>query len=193
MSNLPVELNADGVHSIAAPPQFTTTRSFAIELENLGQSTHVHLHLDDDLNRVASIEAGNHFVENESFRRVLVSTKPVEEAVTGKLKVVTGYGSGVTYVDVTVEPEPAHEPGRVIVDEQLAKPPAQPPEPRLVGQFESVLSRLVDSGGFPAFAFAVVAAFIAVAIAIAVDSIVVSLGIAIVLIVTVVAALAAVW
>ncbi len=191
MPTLSVELNGDGVHSIRAPDRFTTSRPFAIDLENAGRSTHVHLHLDDELDRVASIDAVNHFVEDESVRRIHVSTTDVSEPVRGKLKLVTGYGSGVEYVDVRIDPREETGEEDVVVDETLSKPPAEPPEPSFGDRVGMAVDRLIGAGGFPAIAVALVAVLLAVAVAVAVDSVVVTVAVAVVLAVTLVAVLLA--
>jgi len=74
VSTLSVELNGDAVHSIRAPDRFETTGPFAVALENEGRSTHVHLHFDDDLDRVVSVAETNHFVDDE--RPPNTSTSP---------------------------------------------------------------------------------------------------------------------
>ena len=193
MTTLSVELNGDGVHSIRAPERFTTTRPFAVELENRGRATHVHIHLDDELDRVASIDTGNHFVEEESFRRVHVSTTDVVEPVRGKLKIVTGYGSGVEYVDVRIDPTPERNEDEVIVDEALSKPPANPPDPPRSKRLQLAIERAVEAGGLPAIVVALAAAAVAVAVAVAVDSLLVSLSVAVVLVAAVAAVVAAFW
>ena len=193
MPTLSVELNGDGVHSIRAPGQFTTTRSFAVELENLGRATHVHLPLDDELDRVASIDAVNHFVDEKSFRRIHVSTAEVVDPVRGKLKIVTGYGSGVEYVDVRIEPAPDRGEDEVVVDETLSKPPADPPDPPPSKRVQLAIERAVEAGGLPAIVVALAAAAVAIAVAVAVDSLLVSVAVAIVLVAAVAAVIAAFW
>jgi len=191
---LPVELNGDGVHSIRAPDRFTTDRSFSVELENLGRSAHVHLHLDDDLDRVASLAAVNHFVEDGSIRRVHVSTADVEEPVRGKLKIVTGYGSGVRYVDVLIESPPDRGADEVIVDEKLARPPERTPaEPPLRQRVAAAIDRVVENGGIPAVVLALLAVLVAVAVAVTIDSVLVLIGVGVVLGVAAAAIASVVW
>ena len=189
MSTLAVELNGDEVHSISAPDRFTTSAPFSIELSNRGRSTHVHLHLDDDLDRVASIADANHYVEDEAVKRVHVSATGVDEPVHGKLKVVTGYGSNTTYVDVRIDPPPEVAPDEVVVDERLSKPPERsPPQPwptRLVAGIE----RAVERGGVPALLVSFLAVALGVAAAFAIDSVLVFLAVGLVLAVTLAATL----
>lgn len=175
--SLAVELNRDRLHGVEAPPSFATTESFAIELENLGEAVHVHLHLDDALSRVARIDSGNHFVEGGKTRRVAIDVGRVREQVSGKLKVVTGYGAETAYVDVTVEPP---EEGResVEVDERLSRPPDREVEP---SQLERAVERVLENGTLPVVAFAVFALVVAVLTAVFVNSTAVMLGVGIVI------------
>ncbi|WP_418282303.1 DUF7524 family protein [Halorubrum sp. DTA98] len=193
MPTLPVELNGDGVHSIRAPDRFTTTQPFAVEFENLGRSTHVHLHLDDELDRAASIGTANHYVEDESIRRVHVSVTAVDETVRGKLKIVTGYGSGVEYVDVRIDPPVETGADGVVVDETLSKPPERSPDPPPKKRLAMAIDRTIEAGGLPTITVALAAALAAVVIAVAVDSVLVSLLVAVVLTAAVAAVLVAVW
>jgi len=165
---LAVELNGDAVHSIRAPDRFATTGHFSIALENLGRSTHVHLHFDDDLDRVCSVGETNHFVDGESTKRVHVTADAVDGTVTGKLKIVTGYGSNTRYVDVEVDAPTQDVTERVTVDERFTKPPERPPDPPL-GQR---VSDAVAAG---------------VALALAIDSVIVSFAVGVVLTVSIAA------
>lgn len=170
MSTLSVELNGDAVHSIRAPDRFTTTGPFAIEFENLGRSTHVHLHVDDELDRVVSMRETNHFIDDESRRRVHISVDDVDEEIRGKLKVVTGYGSNTRYVDVLIEP-PVDDTGEAVtIDETLAKPPERTPAVPPSERAANLLDRLIDRGGLPAVILAFIAVAAGVAVAFSVDS-----------------------
>lgn len=124
---LPVHLNRDDLHDVAVPNTFEATGTFTIQLENHGAPLHVHLHLDDSLSEVATLEAGNHYVE-EDARQVVVDVRP-QGSVRGKLKVVAAYGATTRYVDVVIT-EPEESEDRVRVDESLSKPQPKPdPEP----------------------------------------------------------------
>jgi hypothetical protein len=121
---LPVHVSREELHSLGVPPSFETTGSFDIRLINHGESLHVHLHLDDDLTDVAELDAGNHYVEGDSERRVRVTvdTARIEgDELLGKLKVASAYGSETRWIDVTVR-KPDPEANTVQVDESLAKP-----------------------------------------------------------------------
>jgi len=97
-------------------------RPFAVALENEGRSTHVHLHFDDDLDRVVSVAETNHFVDDEATKHVHVSVADVAEPVRGKLKIVTGYGSETRYVDLRVDPPEDAAPDEVAaVDEAFTR------------------------------------------------------------------------
>jgi len=112
-------INRTAIHSLEVPDGFETEGSFVVDLRNEGEATHVHLHLDDALSEVASLDAGNHYVAGGSNREVRVNVSAAEEPVRGKLKVVTAYGAETRYVDVTVEPG---RKGSVAVDPELSKP-----------------------------------------------------------------------
>jgi hypothetical protein len=169
--SLPVDLNTDRLHEIDAPPTFVATDSFTVDLRNRGEAAHVHLHLDDDLSRVARLSTNNHYVEAETTRPVEVTVRPVTEPTTGKLKVVTGYGNETEYVEVTVEP-PTEEKQPVQVDERLSKPQRPEPEPTWQDRVQSV----VEESELPVVVLAVLAIVLALAVGIVANSAVVLLA-----------------
>ena len=188
---LDVELNGETVHDIDAPDSFVTDGPFPVVLENAGRSTHVHLHFDDDLDRVIAVDDVNHFVADEATRHVHVRTADVDEAVRGKLKIVTGYGSNASYVDVRVDPSPETPDESVAVDETLSAPPERPPPPPPQQRAVNALDRLVRRGGAAGVALGFVAIAAAVALAVAVDSAVVGLAVGVALMIAFGAALIA--
>jgi hypothetical protein len=120
MQSLAAEVNQTGVQTLSVPDAFETDDSFAVELRNHGEATHVHLHLDDELSTVASIATGNHYVEADSTHTVRVSVNDsIPDTVHGKLKLVTGYGSETHFVDLTITPT---QKPPVDIDPQLSKP-----------------------------------------------------------------------
>ncbi len=128
---LPVHVSRDEVHGIDVPPSFSPDGSFDVVFINHGRSVHVHLHLDDTLSTVASIDASNHYVEGESQRAVRVSVDVdalPEDGIEGKLKVVAAYGAQTRWVDIRLSP-PAREEASVEVDESLAEPQPREEEP----------------------------------------------------------------
>ncbi|WP_209309492.1 DUF7524 family protein [Haloarcula amylovorans] len=155
--SLPVHINRQELHGLEVPDTFETSDSFDVRLVNHGESTHVHLHLDDSLSKLAALEATNYHVDRDSERRVRV-TLDGDGETRGNLKVVTAYGSTTRYVDVRItEPEPDDEP--VQVDEDLAKP-----QPKTRSNSEFALADVSDyqvlaAGGVVLF-FAVLAAFL---------------------------------
>lgn len=133
---LPVHVSREELHSLDVPESFEADGPFEVIFRNHGTSVHVHLHLDDALSEVASIEANNHYVEGDSQRavRVTVDTSAVPDgSVLGKLKLVTGYGAETRWVDVEVG-TPNDGSGSVQVDESLASPQPRedPEEPSLI-------------------------------------------------------------
>ncbi|MFD1571962.1 DUF7524 family protein [Halorubrum laminariae] len=195
MPTLVVELNGNSVHEIRAPDRFTASGPFPISFENHGRSTHVHVHFDDDLDRVASVDETNHFVDDEATRHVHVSVSAddLAESVRGKLKIVTGYGSETRYVNVQIDPSTETDGDGVTVDETFTKPPERPPEVPLRQRVANSLDRLVERGSVPAAVLALVAVVAGVAVALAIDSTIVSLAVGVVIAVSVIAALLAVW
>ena len=192
MQTLSVELNGDAVHSIRAPDRFEATGPFSIALENRGRSTHVHLHFDDELDRALSIGETNHYVDDESTRRVHVAAAEVEEPIAGKLKVVTGYGSNTRYVDVRLDPPRDAGPDEVTVDETFTKPPERTPDPPPRQRAGNAIAGLVERGGVPGAVLGLLAVAAGVALALAVDSVVVSVAVGVVLTVSLAAVLLAV-
>lgn len=184
MSQLTVSLNEDGLHSIAAPASFEASEPFDVVLDNHGEAVHIHLNLDETLSTVADIRATNHYVEPDGSRPVGVGINPRTTAVTGRLKIATGYGAEVTYTTVTIRP-PEEDPKRVTVDESLAKPQREPPaEPTTA---EQIGARLADSGAGLVVAFGLIAVLLAVAVAATLESGVVIAGALVVLVGVVVA------
>ncbi|MFW6321041.1 MAG: DUF7524 family protein [Halohasta sp.] len=133
MARLSVDLNRDGLHEIAAPSSFETDGPFEIRLRNHGEAIHVHCNLDDDLSTVARLPESNHYVEPYSRRSVWIDTRRTDVPVTGRLKIVTGYGNESAYTTVTVSP-PGTVTERVVVDEELAKPQREEPPPPTPGE-----------------------------------------------------------
>lgn len=128
---LPVHVSQGEIHSLDVPASFETDGPFDVMFVNHGQSVHVHLHLDDDLSEVASIEASNHYVEGDSQRAVRVNVAPgglSDGPIRGKLKVVSGYGAVTRWIDIELQSE-EEESGSVEVDESLATPQPREPEP----------------------------------------------------------------
>ncbi|WP_137286955.1 DUF7524 family protein [Halorussus salinisoli] len=119
--SLPVRLNDDRLHDIQTRASFEATDSFPILLHNGDAPVHVHLHLDDELSRVASIPANNHFVDADSTRQVSVEVEPGSRPVEGQLKIVTGHGAKTDYVAVSIV-EPEDREDAVDVDATLADP-----------------------------------------------------------------------
>ena len=116
-------INRDGLHHIDVAPSFETDDSFSVSLANHGAPIHVHLHLDDNLSDVASLSAGNHYIEANSTEAVPITVH--DGPARGKLKVVTGYGAETAYVDVDIaEIDP--EKDSIPVDESLSKPRQKP-------------------------------------------------------------------
>jgi hypothetical protein len=116
---LPVDVNRRERNSLNVPASIETDDSFVIRVRNHGNAGRVHVHLDEDLSAVASLEDTNYYVEAQSTAAIPVS---VDEhgVVHGKIKLSAGYGATTRWVDVKLtEPD---DTGSVEVDESLAEP-----------------------------------------------------------------------
>ncbi|WP_123533195.1 DUF7524 family protein [Halosimplex salinum] len=168
---LPVHVNRERLHAIEVPDAFETDGSFDIAMVNHGQSVHVHLHLDDDLSEIATIEASNHFVDGESQRAVHVRVNGSGEA-TGTLKIASAYGAETRYVTVRIT-EPEETQQTVEVDESLSEPQPRAPDS---GSGGSPLASVADSPEFAVLVLGVVALVVAATVALLVDNVVVVAG-----------------
>jgi len=167
--SLAVHLNRDEPHAIeVANPSFEADSDFDIVLRNHGAALHVYLNLDDDLARVAELGTANHYVDEESVRRVRVHVNETGRPVRGRLKIVTGYGSETEYVTLSIVSTGPDE-RRVRVDEQLGQPQPKPEEP------------VIDPDRLPVIALGVVALLVAILAAIMIADPVVLVGVLVVI------------
>ncbi|WP_122090095.1 DUF7524 family protein [Halalkalicoccus subterraneus] len=155
---LPVEINRRSVHSIEpGVRQFETSESFTVELTNHGSATHVHLNIDDGLADAISLDGGNHFVEAGRTHRIEASVDQRSRPVSGRLKVVTGYGAETAVIDISlIPPDEPTEKVPVEVDERLSKP-----KPRTRDQPErttetTLPTRAIAAGGLVVLALLLV-------------------------------------
>jgi uncharacterized membrane protein YqaE (UPF0057 family) len=163
---LAAEINRRGIHSLEVPDVIETDGPFDVELRNHGEPTHVHLHLDDDLSRVASIDANNHYVKEQSTRPVRVHVDDLPDGeVRGKLKVVTAYGAETHYVNVLLDGT-GHE--EVTVDPDLSTPQSDPGPSALDA---------IDPETLPAVALGAVAVLLAVGAVVAPNGVNVIFGV----------------
>jgi len=116
---LPVHLNRQDRHSLEVPPSFETADSFVIAVNNHGEAGRLHVHLDDGLPEIATIEDTNFYVAANGVTEIPVSVHGTDH-VYGKLKVVSGYGAVTRWIDVEVT-EPDSD-DTVEIDEDLGKP-----------------------------------------------------------------------
>lgn len=179
--SLPVALNDGRLHEIDVGETFATTRSFAVNLENHGEAVHVHLHLDDTLSRVAELAAGNHYVEANGTESVRVEVRDVDETVTGRLKIVTGYGAETAIVEMTIEPTVV-EKSPVEVDETLAQPQtAERSDPPWAPLRDQWTQNPPNSTLLLVFVLAILAVLLALVVGLMVDSAPVLVGVGIVI------------
>lgn len=157
MDSLVVDLNRNGPQSIeAGPTAFHADGPFEIVLDNHGTALHVYLQLDDDLAEVVSLGAVNHFVDDESIRRVAVEVDESRAPVRGRLRIVTGYGTETAFVPIHVE-ERDEDAGRVAVDDSLSRPKPRPEPEKPAFSFDLEAAPLLLLGAL-AVAVAVLAA-----------------------------------
>lgn len=170
---LAVHISRDELHALEVPAAFETDGSFDVRLVNHAGSLHVHIHLDDALSEVASVDAPNHHVESNSERvvRVDVATDRLDdEERLGKLKLVSAYGAQTRWIDLRLSSPDASD-DTVEVDESLTTPP---PKEEPAGR--SVPSSAVDNSGLLVGGLALLAAVVAVAAAFLVQETLVTVG-----------------
>jgi hypothetical protein len=133
---LSVDLNRRSVHSIEAPERFETSESFVIELTNHGEAAHVHVNVDENLSGAVAFDGGNHFIQAGRTRRIEAAVDRRSRPVSGRLKIITGYGAEAVYVDVSLVPSNrSREKPPVEIDESLSMPqPRQGTTPRNRGR-----------------------------------------------------------
>lgn len=165
-SSLPVDLNRREPHRIDVDDEATVTGRFTIDFKNHGEAVHVHLNLDEALSRIATLRSGNHYVEKDTTLSVEVDVADIDEPVTGRLKIVTGYGTETEYVNLTIEP-PTEDAAPVEVDETLNRPQTNESEP---GTLATVRRRAKQDLTIPVVAFGVVAILIALGIGVTVNT-----------------------
>ena len=166
---LPVSLNGDRMHAVEAVPSFETAGSFVVRLESNGTPAHVHLHVDDALSTVASLDTNNHYVEDAC--EVTVAVAGGDRPVKGVLEITTGYGANTERVAVTVI-EPQRGTHYVDVDERFNAPPSR--------EAPEETGRAISGGTVVLVALAVLALAIALWTATAIGSTAVAVGAAIV-------------
>jgi hypothetical protein len=172
--SLTVELNEERPHDLSVDSSFSTMDTFAVVLQNHGQPVHIHLNLDDELSRVATLSAGNHYIEGGEEKAIEVFVNPPKEPVSGTLKIVSGYGSETATVDVDVQPTPGGKPG-VDIDAGLTQPGGAERQPTgLEHALASVTA--IDTGVVPLVLLAIVALALAAGIVSAFDSLAITLG-----------------
>ncbi|GAB3672234.1 DUF7524 family protein [Halopiger thermotolerans] len=162
-----VHVNRESPDTLEAATRTVTTRdSFVLALRGHESPAHVHCRLadaDPSFSRHVSLDQSNYYVEaGETIDvPVAVDAEAIDDPVTGRLEVVTGYGSESVTIDVTVEPRPA----AVDVDESLSKPPS-PDRSADRTAAEKVIERLFAASGLDAGTLAVLAlGLVALAIA----------------------------
>ncbi len=126
--SIAVAVNRDGLHTLDVPDSFEAAGPFTVEIRNYGEAAHIHLNPDDQLSRVATVRATNHYIEGGEQRLIDIETRDPsawpEETIRGKLKVVVAHGQRTHYVDVKLDR--SAEENEVRVDPDLGTPDADP-------------------------------------------------------------------
>ncbi|THE62805.1 hypothetical protein D8Y22_20295 [Salinadaptatus halalkaliphilus] len=120
-SELTVHVNRDATDTLDPDVETLETRgSLAVELHGHERPAHVHCRLEGALERIATLEQTNYYIEPGSVTAVpiRIDNGPIDDPIEGRLEVVTGYGSESVSIDVTVTPPPPS----VDVDESLTEP-----------------------------------------------------------------------
>jgi len=166
---LPVHVNRAELHALEVPDSFEASDSFDLRLVNHGQSVHVHLHLDDALSEVATVDASNHFVDGQSERALRVHVNG-DGTARGRLKIASAYGAETRYIDIEiVEPEKSEE--AVTVDDSLSQP-----QPRPTDTDSEPLGGVSDSPELGVLGLGVLAVVVAAVAALIIDSTIVLVG-----------------
>lgn len=179
MSALSVHLNREKPREVVAPGSFSAHEPFDIALVNHGDSSRVHVQLDEALSSVARLAEREHRVAEGATEHIRVNAEAVDEPVTGELSISVGYGTATAKTAVTIEP-PEQETYDITVDESLGTP-QQPAE-----------SRTPDIRVLGLLALAGVALLAALAVALTIESTIVlgaAITVALVAVVGVIAAL----
>jgi len=159
-----------------------TDDSFLLSLSGHESPAHVHCRLAGDLERIASLEEANYFVEPDGVTTVpiAVNADVIERPVGGHLEVLTGYGSESISIAVTVVPGPPD----VDVDESLAEPARSEPEPTTLERAVDRVSDIagLEPGTLAVLALGLVSVGIAALTAASIGSPVVTAGLAIVVV-----------
>lgn len=121
MSALSVHLNREKPREVVAPASFSAEEPFDIALVNHGDSSRVHVQLDEALSAVARLAEREHRVAEGATEHIHVNAEAVDEPVTGELSISVGYGTATAKTAVTIEP-PQQETYEITVDESLGTP-----------------------------------------------------------------------
>ena len=121
MSGLTVYLNRSGLNTVETDRErVQSDDDVLVSLENHGKPTHVHLHLDDDLAALGTIEDPHWFVPRGERRDVPLQ---LTDGATGRgrLEITAGYGQAQTNVTVEAgtdeETQPSPSPATSLMDD----------------------------------------------------------------------------
>lgn len=144
MDTLQVELNREKPHSIAIDTNvFQTDGSFDVLITNHGSAVHVHLQLMEELAEYTTIPTSNYYIEADEEQRARVTVRDGPRPLSGRLKIVTGYGSNTEHVTVELREQTEEDTG-VQVAEELGRPqPRQPSSSITPDQFPVIVLGII--------------------------------------------------
>ncbi|WP_254523428.1 DUF7524 family protein [Natrinema caseinilyticum] len=170
-----------------------TDEPFDLRLHGHESPAHVHCRLDGDVERIASLDQSNYYVEPGAVTTVpiAVDAETIDHSIEGRLEVLTGYGSESVTIGVTVVPGTPD----VDVDESLAEPVRRDPDRTAV---QRTIDRVppgigIEPATLGVLALGLVAVVIAAVTAATIASPVATAGLGIVIVGVVAALLLLVW
>lgn len=157
-----------------------TDRRLSVVLRGHERPAHVHCRLTGGLDRVATIDRSNYFIGPGDVTTVPVDVDgdAIDAPVSGRVEVVTGYGSETVAVDVTLTPPPPD----IEVDKTLTEPPRNRAGPSTGERVVDTVADLVglDPTTLAVLALGIFAILIAMATAATIGGLVAFVGLAIV-------------
>ena len=135
-----------------------TDGSFAIQLENPGGPTHVHLQFDDALAAVATLEEPNPYVDGESTERIDVPVDRPPASGEGTLLLSTGYGASNASIRVVFGDDGPSDSERT---GSGTEPAREDPEENSGADLSDELAAALENESLPVLGLAVLAIVLA--------------------------------
>ncbi|TYT63389.1 DUF7524 family protein [Natrialba swarupiae] len=145
-TEITVHVNRGSANTLEADLEsLQTHRRISVVLRGHERPAHVHCRLGGDLDRAASIDAPNYYIEPEDVTvvPVAVDSDHLDDPISGELEILTGYGSESLEIDLTIVPSPAD----VEIDNSLATPDRSPPEPTTIERIAEAFGHGASTAG----------------------------------------------